>query len=392
MPWAALAATIAAQVLATMALYSIPAVAPAMARDLGIPGEFSGMVIAAGYGSGIFSALLAADAIRRWGAVRVSQLVMLCTLAMLLAASSGSVLWLALAPFLLGLGYGANAPASTHILAPRTPRPVFNLVMSVRQIGVPLGGVGAALILPPLAVAVGWQWALMVELPAILALIVLIQLARANWDSDRREDHRFSLASVIGPFRLLREDARIRDLSIACFVYSGTSLTFVAFTTVHLTAHAGLDLVRAGQMLGVYQLAGTLSRPVWGWMADRLLSPARVLALHGFGMAAACVLTGQIGAGWSQGAILAVAVLAGVSAGGYTGVAYAQYAALAGARRTEATGIGTAVMFAAVLAMPPVVGLVVIWVGGYQLPYLVLAGLALPSAVLMWRQTVASAR
>ena len=39
------------------------------------------------------------------------------------------------------LGYGGAAPASTHLLAPRTPRLVFNMVMSVRQIGVPLGGV-----------------------------------------------------------------------------------------------------------------------------------------------------------------------------------------------------------------------------------------------------------
>ena len=40
-----------------------------------------------------------------------------------------------------------------------------------------------------------------------------------------------------------------------------------------------------------------------------------------------------------------MALLAGCSAGGYTGVAYAEYAALGGARRTEATGLGTAIMF-----------------------------------------------
>ena len=391
-PWTALAATITTQALATMALYSIPAVAPAIARDLGIPGEFSSMVIAAGYGSGVVSALASPDFVHRFGAVRISQFVMLCTVAMLLAASAGSVGWLALAPFLLGVGYGANAPASTHILAPRTPRKIFNLVMSVRQIGVPLGGVLAALILPPLTLAVGWRWALWVELPALVAIVFLIQLRRDEWDADRKPAHQVNFRSLIQPFRLLREDPRLRNLSIACFCYSGISLTFVALTTVHLTKHAGLDLVRAGQMLAAYQLAGTLSRPVWGWMADRLLSPSRVLALHGFGMTAAAIAAGQIGGTWSQWAVLAVAIAAGVSAGGYTGVAYAEYAHIGGARRTEATGLGTAMMFAAVLILPPIIGGMALVLGDYAIPYFLLAVLALPCAVLMWRQKLAPPR
>ena len=46
--------------------------------------------------------------------------------------------------------------------------------------------------------------------------------------------------------------------------------------TVHLTSRAGFDLVAAGQALAVYQVAGVVSRPIWGWLADRLV-PARVL-------------------------------------------------------------------------------------------------------------------
>ena len=67
-----------------------------------------------------------------------------------LAVLGSGVSGLAFAAVVLGLGYGAAAPASTHLLVPQTPQPVFNLVMSLRQIGVPLGGVLAALILPPL--------------------------------------------------------------------------------------------------------------------------------------------------------------------------------------------------------------------------------------------------
>ena len=80
----------------------------------------------------------------------------------------------------------------------------------------------------------------------------------------------------------------------------------------------------------------------------------------------------------------------GATAGGYTGVAYAEYAHLGGVRRTEATGLGTAVMFAGVLLIPSSFGVAVAAAGGYALAYSTLAVLALGSAVLLclgsWRR------
>ena len=76
-------------------------------------------------------------------------------------------------------------------------------------------------------------------------------------------------------------------------------------------------------------------------------------------------------------------MLAGCTAGGYTGIAYAEYAHLGGARRTEATGLGTAVMFAGVLLIPSSFGLVVTLLGGYGVAYTTLALLALISALLL---------
>ncbi len=386
MPLAPLGITLAMQALATMALYSVPAVAPVMARDLGVAGELSGAFVACAYGFGIFSALASPGFVHRFGAVRAIQLVMACTAMMLLSSAAGSVLSLFLATMLLGIGYGAAAPASTHLLAPRTPRLVFNMVMSVRQIGVPLGGVLAALILPPLAVRFGWQTALLMEIPPVLAMIALCELVRRHWDTAPPSSAPILGRQMLAPFRLLREDRRIRDLSIAGFLFSGLSLCFVAFTTVQLTTRAGFTLVDAGRMLAVYQIAGTVSRPIWGWIADRFLTPSHTLAAHGFGMAVAALLAGQIGAGWSGAAVFALAVLAGITAGGYTGVAYAEYAHLGGARRTEATGLGTAILFAGVLVMPPIFAALVALTGGYAVPFATMATAAAIGATLLCRK------
>ena len=383
MPVWPLAATLAVQTLATMALFSVPAIAPEIARDLHVSGTLVGGFVATAYGTGIISALLSPGLIRRHGGVRATQAVLLAAAGMVMvAAGVSSVLGFALGAVVLGLGYGAAAPASTHLLVPQTPKSVFNMVMSLRQIGVPLGGVIGSLILPPLTLAIGWRGALLTELVPMVLLILLMEVPRRRWDADRDPRRRAFGRTVLQPFVMLRDRA-IRRLSLASFVYSGTQLCFVAFTTVQLTTTAGFDLVWAARMLAAYQIAGTLSRPVWGWIADRWFTPGQTLAVHGVGMAIAAVMAGHFGPGWSHWTVLGVVLLAGCTAGGYTGVAYAEYAALGGSRRTEATGLGTALMFAAVMLIPPLFGVAVSSIGGYGSPYLALAALSAVSAVVL---------
>lgn len=391
MPIAPLAATLAVQTLATMALYSVPTVAPAVAHDLGVPGTLVGGFVATGYGVGIISALLSPGLIRRHGGVRATQAVLLAAAGMLLLAGfSTGVLTLWLAAVVLGLGYGAAAPASTHLLVPHTPRHIFNMVMSLRQIGVPLGGVLAALVLPPVVVAFGWRHAMLLELVPVLGLIALMEIPRRSWDADvqvRRESFWRTLSE---PFRLLA-DAQIRRLSVACFIYSGLQLVFVAFMTVHLTGTVHFTLIQAGQILALYQIGGSVSRPIWGWIADRFLTPAQMLGVLGIGMAATAAITGQYGSHWPGVVVVIVTVLAGFSAGGYTGVAYAEYAALGGARRTEATGLGTAIMFSGGMLIPPAFGASVAALGGFGISYLVIAALALACGLLLLSAPTASA-
>jgi MFS family permease len=384
MPVWPLLATLAVQTLATMALYSVPTLAPAVARDLGVNGALVGGFVATAYGVGIISALLSPGLIRRYGGVRATQVVLLAAGGMLaISASSTGVVGLACGAIVLGSAYGAAAPASTHLLVPHTPRSVFNLVMSLRQIGVPLGGVFAALLLPPLVPVLGWRGALLMELVPVTMLIIGMELPRRAWDADRDPVFRPWGRALLQPFAMLR-DQRMRRLSGSCFVFSGLQLCFVAFMTVHLTAVVKFDLIRAAQMLAIYQVAGSASRPIWGWVADRFLTPARTLGVLGIVMALSAALAGQFGTHWTSAEILAVVAVAGCSAGGYTGVAYAEFASLGGTRRTEATGLGTALMFLGGLLVPSLFGGAVALFNSYAITYGTMAVLAMMSGIVMW--------
>ena len=181
-PWAPLAATLALQTLATMAAYSMPAAAPEVGRGLGVEPALVGVFISVVYGVGMVSALLSPSAIRRFGAARTGQLVLLATAGMLCAAASGSLALVAASAVVLGLGYGATAPVATHLIVPRTRPGQLNLILSIRQIGVPLGGALAGLLVPPMVLAFGWRTALLVQAAPALALLLVMQAPRARWD------------------------------------------------------------------------------------------------------------------------------------------------------------------------------------------------------------------
>lgn len=383
-----LIATTAMQTVATMAAYTVPALAPVIASDLGVDGALTGYFVSVVYGVGIASSLLAADFIHRYGAVRVGQLILACALAMLLISAYGGLAALAMGAIALGIGYGAAAPVSTHLLVPRTPPRIINLVLSIRQIGVPLGGVLGALLLPPIALGIGWQNTFLLQALPVVLMLVLLEAPRRRWDCQTEDGstgaappgQKRGLRQLAG---LLRTSAPLRRLTLASFVYSGTQLCFVAFTSVQLTSRAEFGLIAAGQALATYQVCGVVSRPIWGWIADTRVPARWLLVFQGFTMALAAGAAGQFGPGWPVPLVLLVCAIAGATASGYTGIAYSEFARLGGARRTEATGLGSAAMFAGVLALPSLATVLITTSGSYGLAYGVVGAMAAGAGLLL---------
>lgn len=379
-----LLATMAMQTLATMAAYSIPALAPMVARDIGVDGALIGMFVSVVYGVGIISSLLAAGFIARFGAVRAAQFVLVCALGLVVVCAQGTAASVALGALILGIAYGLTAPVSTHLLVPRTPPSIVNMVLSTRQIGVPLAGVLAATIMPPLALAIGWKAGLLLQSIPIITLILLLEIPRRDWDGTPSPANARVKGVLIRSFGLLRGDSAMQRLTFASIVYSGAQLAFVAFMTVHVTSRTGLSLVTAGWALATYQLAGVIARPIFGWIADKFIQARLVLGIQGFVMAAAALLAGHFAPGWPVWAIMAVAAVAGATASGYTGLAYAEYARLGGPQRTEATGLGSAAMFFGVLVMPSLGSVAITATGTYLAAYGAIAVLAvIAGAVLL---------
>ena len=85
--WGPLFITLLIQAMASMALLTLPVMAPVAAKDLAVSPALVGLYIAISYGGALMSTLLAGAVVARWGAIRVSQIsLLLCALGLLLCA------------------------------------------------------------------------------------------------------------------------------------------------------------------------------------------------------------------------------------------------------------------------------------------------------------------
>jgi len=210
-------------------------------------------------------------------------------------------------------------PAASELLLRMIPARRRNLIFSVKQTGVPIGGVLAGLAAPVISQSLGWQWAPAVAALACALLALALQPLRAAWDAGRDPTARLRER----PFDAMSEVWRsppLRWLSLVGFFYAAVQLCLATFTVTLLVHEAAMDLIAAGAVLAVVQAAGVAGRIGWGWLADRIGHSLGALLVMGAACIAGALLTMAVSPGWGMLAIYPLFALFGASALGWTGV------------------------------------------------------------------------
>ncbi|QTQ35391.1 MFS transporter [Aromatoleum petrolei] len=365
-----LAATLAVQALVSMAALTAPVLAPEAGAELGIPATLVGVFVALIYVGAMLSSLASGNLVVRYGAIRVSQVCLVLCGAGVGLAAIGSPGLMAVSALLIGLGYGPVTPASSHILARTTPAHLMGFMFSLKQTGVPLGGALAGALVPGFAMLWGWQGAALAVAAACVLMAVLAQPTRAGFDADRDPARRLSLAGVFKPLALVFAYPRIRDLAICTFFFGAMQLCLTTYLVTYLTSVYGMPLVTAGLVLALTQGAGVGGRLMWGLVADRWITPRRLLSLLALAMAAASLLTAAFDPDWPFVAVMAVSMLFGATAIGWNGVYLAEVARLAPAGQAGVLTGGTLFFtYFGVVAGPPAFAALVGATGSFAVGY-----------------------
>lgn len=249
-----------------------------------------------------------------------AMLLLACGEGMAMLAPSAVIFFAGV--FVAGLGYGWVNPPTNVVSNPAAARRRATS-MSIKQTGIPLGGILAGILVPPLAAAQGWRISLLVP----IGLCLLLGAVAARW-CPRPPAAVTPLAASTDIVRM-----RIPRAYAFGFIMGGVQVIIFSFLALYLADDRGWSTEQAGAGLSLTLLGGLIGRPLWGWLSDRLhgdrvkvlqltaLFGASALALLPFVPSAALPvllpILGLVSVGWNGAYIATVTEAAGPSAVGF---------------------------------------------------------------------------
>jgi MFS family permease len=363
----------------------MPVFAVRFAADVGVPAAWIGLYVSVTYFAGMTSGVMGSPFIIRYGAIRVLQICLILCAASLMLLTTASLAVTVLCAIIMGLGYGPTTPASSHVLSAQTPAKFMPLIFSIKQTGVPLGGVLAGAVVPAIVLAYDWRAAALIVAALCVVTTFILQPLRASLDAERDMKQRL-LVDPLRSIRLVWRSAPLLRLSMLSTAYSAVQMSLLSYLVTYLVEAIHRDLVTAGLVLAAAQVAGVSGRILWGAIAGLLLPARIVLVMLGFLMAVTGVVMALIVPEWPIAAIFAVAILYGGTAVGWNGVMLAELSRLAPpGQAVTATGGSLFFTFGGVMAGPALFGAWVTSTGSYPSGFLILAVLGvIGAATLLW--------
>jgi MFS family permease len=383
--------TLLMQTIAAFLIRALPVMGPSVTEAAGVPPESVGLLAGLTAAGTVWFVATGVLFLRRFGPVRTLQLGALLGAGAMVTVASGSWPVMLLSAFAIGVAYGPSPPAGSDILARYAPPGRRSLVFSIKQSGVPLGGVLAGLVLPPAIEAFGWRGALGIGALISLASALVVQPLRAPLDQGREEGQSitpaalFSWANLRAPFAVLREAPGLVSVTVAGFAFACVQGCLLTFLVTYLVEEVGFSLAAAGVAFSATQAAGFVARVVMGWVADRIGSGSlTLLLLAGCGFVTMLIVA-AIGPGWPMAAVAAAGVAAGFAATSWNGVYLAEIARLAPRGRVgDATAGSTFFVFVAYSAAPIVFSVAVPVIGRYGATFAVVALIPLAAIPALW--------
>jgi predicted MFS family arabinose efflux permease len=309
----------------------------------------------------------------RWGIKRMLVLgqavIALGLLAASFATSFGTFTMLLIGA---GVGYGMLNPTSTKAVMGWSPPAHRATLVGLKQVGLPLGGMLGAALLPALAMAAGWRTALVLSAALIAAGAVASLLLYHDPPTTGQTPRR----STRGTIAAVLTSRDLWCLSLATGVFAAMQTVWMSYLVLYLQGAVGLTLLAASRLLALAQLGGMTGRVLFGMLSDRLFGGRRrlPLVLAGVGSAACSLVVAGTGDGASLLGLGLLSFVFGVVGIGWNGVQHTWMAELAGPRDAgTAVGLGLAVSSAGVTLGPLAFGYVVQTVGGYRGPWITLA-------------------
>jgi MFS family permease len=375
-------ALLTGHVMASMALLVLPALAPEVAREYRIDAALIGYFITLVSVGQLVTLTLFGNVTRRYGACRINQAGHGCVAAGLALMMAPAPLFLAAGAVVVGFGYGLIGPSFSHLLMRFAPPHRRNFIFSLQQTGVPIGNMAAALVAPAVALAFGWRWAMLLSVVLLAGVLLMMQRGRRRWDDDRDRAARVLSTRPLANVMTVWRELPLRRVALAGGAFCWAQFCVGAYTVVVSVQVFELNLLAAGAILTVVQVASALGRVAVGWLSDALRNTALVLSWNAALMLLVCVASLGIAPGWPPAAIYILFAVLGFASGSWAGAVLAEAGRLAPPGATSAALAGMFVYLNTGKMIGPIVFANTYWMT--QSYAWALASLALPALMALF--------
>ena len=368
----------------------VPVAGPAFTVEFGWDESWVGYLSAANIVGALFALTIGVGFMRRNGGVRTLQLSLLIGAAALLLYLVPSIGLALLASACVGLGNGTANPAGSEVLQRFTPAAHRNLVYSIKQAGVPLGGVVGGLAIPPLIEAMGWRFAAVVVAIACIAATLMTWPFQARIDPPREQRMRqpvprFGLTDILVPLRALSRGNRLWRASWVGALLAVPQAAWITFVVTYLVVALGQSLSTAGLVFAVMQATSVFGRVSLGWIADHVASSNTTLTIASLGSAICTILLGFSTPAWPVWAFIVLAAFAGIAVSGWNGVQIAEVARRSSPELIGESAAGSVILiFMANMLTPVAFAAFVAVTGRYDVAFLVSGIFSLACLPLLW--------
>jgi predicted MFS family arabinose efflux permease len=377
--WAVLGLATVTQLGVSLPQQTPAAIGPVLNHALGLTRTELGLLTSAIWGGMLIGMLPFGVLVDRYGErwmLLVGGMMLAGFLLLASRATTFQPLFWALVP--AAIGASAASPGGTRALAAWFEPRLRGTAMGIRQTGVTGAGVLAAVILPPIALALGWRAAFVtVATLALVGMLAFVLLYREPRRESCQKRPAFDPGLLVG--------SRVWLAATAYgWVFMGALGCVVAYLAVSLNQDAGLSPVQAGLLLAILQVGGIAGRLGFGILSDRLRARGPVMVLSGGLAVLFCVAMAAAGHGAvGLPGLVVIAFGLGLSCMGWNAL-YITLSAEAVPIENAATavGTGTSITFVGMFAVPPVFGLIADHTGTYAWSWLALGAFSLAGTLI----------
>lgn len=369
-----------AMVVVQMATAFMTRVTPAMTAEMQCSDAVIGYLASVTTVGSIAFLVMGAPLLRRLGSVRALQAGLCLSILGLPFLLPSFWPIAAIGAFLIGLGYGPSSPAGNDVLHRLAPPRHRGMIFSIKQAGVPAGGIIAGLALPPIAEAYGWRMSLVFSAVLVAVTIMAVQPMRNALDAGRATGQSLAIraflspANILEPLRALRTSSSLTRLAAAGACLAIGQGVWFAYVITFAVSDLHYDLRSAGFAFAAMQATGVFGRVLLGGLADRVRSASRLLGYVGIASGLTSLAMVFATPQWPFWAFCLLSSIAGVTVSSWNGVQMSEVARRAahGLVREASSG-ATIVIFLGYVFGPLAFATLVSVTGRFDLGFLVAA-------------------